>query len=174
VANVADATLPNFLSSPQQVLAVNDKLVERFVEYLRVEKGRSLLTIEAYRQDLAQLSKFLSGREFVRARLQDPREYVDHLLSTVTARSAARKMAAIRHFLKFLLIDGLIGTNPMLRAESPKFGKSLPEFLALSEMNAVLNLNTNEHEYLTRRNQAILELLFASALRNRTCQTSGS
>ena len=75
-------------------------------------------------------------------------------------------MATLRHFFKFLFMDGLIGADPMLRVESPKFGKTLPRFLALSEIDAVLNRgNADAGEYLTVRNQAMLELLYAAALR---------
>jgi len=86
----------------------NQQLIERFVEYLIVEKGRAPLTIKAYRDDLGQLSEFFGERRLVTARCQDLRNYIDQLLSTVAARSIARKQAAFRHFFKFLLIDKLI------------------------------------------------------------------
>src|SRR4029077_8631508 len=90
---------------------------------------------------------------------------VDHLLSTGKARSAARKVSTLRHFYKFLFIDGLITRDPMHRVESPQIGTTLPKFLSASEMDTVLSQKPNEHEYPTRRNQAIMEMLFASGLR---------
>ncbi len=163
---MAVATLPNLLSPAQPVETPNDVLIERFVNYLTVEKGRGPLTINAYRCDLTQLSRFLGGRVLITAQCQDLRDYQGQLLSTVIARSAARKMAAIRHFFKFLFMDGLIRVDPMLRVESPKFGKALPKFLALPEIDAVLDRgNANAEEYLTLRNQAMLELLYAGGLR---------
>ena len=103
------------------------------------------------------MSRFLGGRDFITAKCQDLRDFTGQLLSTVGARSAARKVSCFRHFFKFLFMDGLIVANPMLRVESPKFGKALPKFLSLPEIDAVLDRNNaNAEEYLTRRNQAIL------------------
>src|SRR5882724_2486608 len=85
-ANVAVATLPNLLLAAQSVETPNDVLIERFVTYLTVEKGRGPHTISAYRCDLIQLSRFLGGRDFVTTQCQDLRDYGGHLLSTVTAR----------------------------------------------------------------------------------------
>ena len=162
---MAIATLPNFLFRAQPTQPADYEIIERFAEYLKVEKGRGPVTIKTYRSDLAQLSEFLDRRQLVTAQCQDLRDYVGHLLGTLTARSAARKMAVIRHFFKFLFMDGLIVTDPMLRVESPKFGTTLPKFLTASEIDAVLNQSTSAWGYLTRRNQAIVELLFASGIR---------
>jgi integrase/recombinase XerD len=160
---VAVATLPNLLSSPQPIEAVTDDTIERFVGYLRTEKGLTPLTIEAYRFDLSKLAKFLGRRKLIAARREDIGNYVEHLLATISGRSAARKISTFRHFFKFLLRDRLIATDPMLRVESPKGWKVLPKSLSSSEIEAVLSFETNAHGYLTRRNHAILELLFASA-----------
>jgi len=149
---------------PKAIPAANDGAIASFTEYLRV-KGSSPLTIEAYQSDLLQLSAFLGHRQLIKARRQDLSRYVGHLLSTMTARSAARKVATFRQFFKFLLMDGRIAANPMLRVESPKIGKALPKWLAISEINTYLGSSANEHEYLTRRNQAILELFYAAGLR---------
>jgi integrase/recombinase XerD len=163
---VAVATVPNPLFPAQPVETPNDVLIERFVTYLTVEKGRGPHTINAYRCDLIQLSRFFGGRELITAKCQDLRDYTGQLLSTVGARSAARKVSCFRRFFKFLFMDGLIVADPMLRVESPKFGKALPKLLALPEIDAVLDQNNaNAEEYLTRRNQAILELLYAGGLR---------
>jgi integrase/recombinase XerD len=111
------------------------------------------------------LSEFLGGRPFVKAETGDLRNHVGQLLTQVSARSAARKVVTMRQFFKFLAMDGRIVRDPTLRVKSPKGWKVLPKFLAPSEIETVLNMETNAHGYLTRRNHAILELLFASAMR---------
>jgi integrase/recombinase XerD len=123
---VAIATLPNFLFRARPTQPADYEIIERFAEYLKVEKGRGPVTIKTYRSDLAQLSEFLDRRQLVTAQCQDLRDYVGHLLGTLTARSAARKMAVIRHFFKFLFMDGLIVTDPMLTVESPKLEQHSP------------------------------------------------
>jgi integrase/recombinase XerD len=162
---MAVATLPNFLFTAQPTQNANDRIIAKFIAYLRTEKGLAQNTIEAYRSDLAQLSTFLGGRQIVKAETGDLRNHVGQLLTQVSARSAARKVVTFRQFFKFLAMDGRIVRDPMLRVESPKGWKVLPKFLGPSEVEAVLNLETNAHGYLTRRNRAILELLFASGLR---------
>ena len=162
---MAVATVPNFLFPAQPKPTANNELIERFLAYLRAEKGLAPNTVESYRCDLVQLSRFLGEKQFVSARCEDLRNHVGQLLSTVSARSAARKVVAFRQFFKLLLMDRIITVDPMLRVVSPKGWKVLPKFLAPSEIDTALNMETNAHGYLTRRNHAILELLFASGLR---------
>jgi integrase/recombinase XerD len=163
---VAVTTLPNLLPPPQPIeVAVTDDTIDRFVCYLRTEKGLAPLTIKEYRRDLSKLARFLGNRKLIAARQQDIGDYEGHLLSTISDRSVARKISTFRHFFKFLLMDRLIAAHPMLRVKSPKAWKVLPKSLSASEVEAVLNLETNAYEYLTRRNQAILELFYATAMR---------
>jgi len=117
---VTVATLPNLLSPAQPNPTANDELIELFLAYLRAEKGLAPNTVESYRYDLIQLSKFLGEKQFVSARCEDLRSHVGQLLSTVSARSAARKVVIFRQFFKFLLMDRLVAVDPMLRVESPK------------------------------------------------------
>src|SRR5437667_7871037 len=107
------------VSNPVSIETANGGAITGFSEYLRV-RGLAPLTIEAYESDLAQLSKFLCGQPLIGARREDLSGYIGHLLSKMTARSAARKVTCFRTFFKFLLMDGLIAVNPMLRVESPK------------------------------------------------------
>jgi integrase/recombinase XerD len=120
--------------------------------------------MEAYRCDLAQFSQFLDRRSATAARGQDLREYSDQLLSTVTARSVARKMATLRHFFKFLSMDGLIVANPMVTIESPKGWKTLPTWLSLAEISEVLTAPPS-NDAGALRDRAVLELLYGAGLR---------
>ncbi len=150
------------------------QLINRFAEYLRVEKGLSPLTIDAYRCDVAQLAKFLSDRPLDTAKLEDLRNYVSHLLSKVSASSTLRKVATLRHFYKFLKMDGTVAIDPMLRVESPKAWKRVRDSLSLEEVQSVLDCPSSREDYQTQtflgsilraRDQAILELFYASAIR---------
>jgi len=161
---MAVANLPNFLFPPQPVQTANDEIIERFVAYVRVEKGLAPLTIEAYRCDLGQLSAFLGGRQLITTQRQDVGAFVGRLLSTVTARSAARKVSTLRQFFKFLCIDRHVVADPMLRVESPQGWKTLPKSLASSEINAVLT-SSQSGDAKTLRDEAMLELLYGAAPR---------
>lgn len=158
----------------------NDQLIARFIEYKIVEKGRLPLTISAYRADLLQLCQFLGGRELVTAGRRDIGDFEAKLLCEIKDRSVARKISTFREFFKFLLLDGVIQADPMLRIESPKFGRILPKALTVSEMAAILEGLAPRKDYprfqggrlvylpdesLRLRDLAILELLYGSALR---------
>jgi integrase/recombinase XerD len=151
----------------------NEGIIARFAEYLQVEKGLAPLTIAAYRSDVTQLSKFLGDRQLITLKLQDLRDYVGHLLSKISAGSTVRKVETLRHFFRFLHMDGLIVTNPMLRLKSPKAWKRVRDSLTGEEVQTFIDCRQEEYHtrtvvgsILRARDQAIVELLYASGLRN--------
>jgi integrase/recombinase XerD len=85
----------------------------------------------------------------------------------VESRSRARKLSAIRHFYKFLLLDKKIKHDPTLNIESPRQWKILPKSLALSEIDDMIEREKSKPQdaALAARNQALLELLYASGMR---------
>ena len=92
----------------------NLRLLTSFLDYLKVEKGLAPLTVSAYRSDLEQYSQFLLKRKrgLREARRQDVRDFLNSLLSNgVDGRSVARKLSALRHFYKYLLLDRYIASR---------------------------------------------------------------
>jgi len=85
----------------------------------------------------------------------------------VESRSRARKLSAMRHFYKFLLLDKRIKSDPTLNIESPRQWKVLPKSLAVSDIDAMLAREQTkpQHPALALRNGALLELLYASGMR---------
>jgi integrase/recombinase XerD len=162
-ANMAAVNLPDF--SP-----ANDEVISRFVRFLTVERGLSSLTIGAYRADLLQLSQSLS-RPLVTGGRREIGEHIEKLLGEQLPRSVRRKVSVFREFYKFLLLDGVIPSDPMARIESPKVGRVLPKgLLSESEMATVLetlrpHCKTRPAERMRLRDRAALELLYGSGLR---------
>jgi integrase/recombinase XerD len=167
--------IPNVAPSPAEIHirevsddatddATNEATSERFVDYLSVEKGLAPLTIEAYRCDVAHFLQFLGRRKVTAVRPKDLRGYSNELLSAVSARSVARKMSTLRHFFKFLSMDGLVVADPMVTVESPKGWKRLPTWLSPAEINEVLTTPPNS-DAGALRDRAILELLYGAGLR---------
>ncbi len=144
---------------PIPIQATNDATLESFVDYLRVEKGLASNTIEAYRCDVAHFLRFLGTRH-----PKDLKGYSDELQSTVTARSVARKISTLRHFFKFLSMDGLVAADPMASIEAPKGWKTLPTWLSPAEINDVLTTPPGDNAGAWR-DRAILELLYGAGLR---------
>lgn len=148
----------------------NPQALAAFFSYLNVEKGLSALTIEAYRRDLLQLAEFLElkHRALLQAERSDLLGFIEQLAANrVESRSRARKLSAMRHFFKFLLLDKRIKHDPTLNIESPRQWKILPKSLATSEIDEMLarEKSKSQDPALAIRNQAILEQLYATGMR---------
>jgi integrase/recombinase XerD len=146
----------------------DSRLIAAFLDYLKVEKGLAPLTVAAYTRDLAQFQSSLQAkrRNLIDCRREDVRAFLDKLFSNqVDGRSVARKLSALRHFYKFLLLDRLIERDPTLNIETPRQWKVLPKSLATSEVERLLASSPNDETALHTRDRAILEVLYAGGLR---------
>ena len=151
----------------------NARILSAFLDYLRVERGSAKLTIAAYTSDLAQFAEFLEKRKqaLTGAERQDVRDFVQELFSnSLDSRSVGRKLSAIRHLYRYLLLDGRIKTDPTLNIESPRQWKVLPKSLSRDEVEATLAATQPRNETaraqaLALRDRAMLELLYAGGVR---------
>src|SRR3954447_15035284 len=145
----------------------DDRLIAAFVDYLKVEKGLAALSVAAYTRDIKQFQTFLKSkrRTLLDCRRDDVRSFLDRLFSDqVDGRSVARKLSALRHFYRFLLLDRLIQHDPTLNIETPKQWKVLPKSLSSSEIEQLLR-SGNDEGVLRIRDRTILEVLYAGGLR---------
>src|SRR5271168_3616710 len=155
----------------------NSRVLSGFLDYLRIEKGLASNSITAYTTDILQFSEFLEKhkRLLLTARRNDVREFLQQLFSyQVDGRSVGRKLSALRHLYRYLLLDKRIEHDPTLNIESPKQWKVLPKALARDEMEATLIApltmrgaagNTKHSIALATRDRAMLEVFYAGALR---------
>lgn len=151
----------------------NQRAVRRFVDYLKVEKGLAALTVDSYQSDLVQFAEFLEVRRrtLLQARREDVRAFLSQLFSNgVSDRSVARKLSALRHFYKYLLLDRIANQDPTLEIDSPRQWKVLPKALAGSEIQAMLSSKESARgsetaAALAQRDRALLEVLYAAGLR---------
>src|SRR5690242_14909275 len=120
----------------------DDRMVKSFLDYLKVEKGLTPLTVGAYKSDLVQFAEYLAARrrrDLDKATREDVRGFLSQLFANgVKDRSVARKLSTLRHFYKYLLLDRMIEQDPTLEIDSPKQWKVLPKSLAASEIDAIL------------------------------------
>lgn len=157
---------------------VNSSVISGFLDYLRIEKGLAPLSINAYATDIRQFAEFLEKRKraVLNARRTDVREFLQQLFSNrVDGRSVGRKLSALRHLYRYLLLDKRIESDPTLNIESPRQWKVLPKSLAQDEIATTLGAPMKslseshkprkESEALASRDRAMLELLYAGALR---------
>jgi tyrosine recombinase XerC len=142
-----------------------DRLIERFVRYLEIEKNYSVHTVLNYRLDLDDFIKFLG---------ESPVEKVDYLLlrkylailkeKKLGSRSMARHLSALRSFFKFLTREGFLKTNPILSVSSPKLDKHLPQFLTEEEVSRLIESSLPKDE-MGLRDRAILETFYSTGMR---------
>jgi len=142
-----------------------DRLIERFIRYLEIEKNYSGHTVLNYRLDLDNFLKFLG---------QAPVENVDYLLlrkylallkeSKLGSRSMARHLSALRSFFKFLTREGFLKTNPILSVASPKLDKHLPQFLTEEEVSRLIESSVTKDDQ-GLRDRAILETFYSTGIR---------
>ncbi len=151
----------------------NARVMAVFLDYLKVEKGLAPLTISAYRIDIDQFADFLERRKlgFSRAQRNDVRDFIQQLFSnSVDGRSVGRKLSALRHLYRHLLIDNKIQHDPTLNIDSPKQWKVLPKALARDEMEKTLSApravsDSKIAVAIAARDRAMLEVFYAGALR---------
>ena len=156
----------------------NARVFSEFLDYLRIEKGLAPLSISAYTTDISQFGEFLKKRKrlLVTARRSDVREFLEQLFSNqVDGRSVGRKLSALRHLYRYLLLDKRIERDPTLNIESPRQWKVLPKALARDEMETTLaaprarasagERQTEQSAALAVRDRAMLEVFYAGALR---------
>lgn len=152
----------------------NEKVLAGFADYLKVEKGLARLSVTAYLRDLRQFAASLDDqkppRPLLRARGEDVRRFLNDLFSSqLDGRSVARKLSALRHFYKYLLLDNVIERDPTLNIETPRQWKVLPKALSREESTALVEAMATPNDALRAalvlRDRALLELLYAGGLR---------
>jgi integrase/recombinase XerD len=151
---------------------VNSRVVSGFLDYLKIEKGLARLTIAAYTTDIGQFACFLETRKrtLIKVRRDDLRDFIQQLFANgVDGRSVGRKLSALRHLYKFLLLDKMIEHDPTLNIDSPRQWKVLPKSLAHDEMDRMLRPHPvsvrKEASAIASRDRAMLEVFYAGALR---------
>lgn len=153
-------------------MALNDytDLLDTFTAYIRLERGMTGNTCEAYRRDVGKLLDFIASDPQTSPRLADVtlptlRAFSATLIDLgIGARSQARIISGIKAFFRFLHMEGYIDDNPALLLESPAIGKKLPEVLSIDEVDALsaaADTSTDEGQ----RNRAIIETLYGCGLR---------
>lgn len=144
---------------------MNDILLKKFLDYLAVEKGLARNTVESYTRDLHKYFAFMKTKEPDAIAQADVVAFLAHLSSEgIAVPSAARSLAAIRGFHKFLLIDRLAKSDPTVNIETPHGWKRLPKTLSSSDVDSLLN-QPDLATPIGMRDKAMLELLYATGLR---------
>jgi len=145
-----------------------DEAVQQFLDHLRVERELTPATVEAYGSDLARFAHFTAGRtiQTVEAvRSIDILDFLVHLTERkLSARSQARRLVSLRQFFRFLKAERIAPSDPTEDVDLPRFGRKLPDFLSVEEIDRLLAA-PDRRTPRGMRDAAMLETLYATGLR---------
>ena len=144
-----------------------ENIRKRYLRYLKLQRGMSPNTLDAYARDLDKLLNYLDGigLHVLDVELSDLQHFAAGLHDIgIGPRSQCRILSGVRTFYKFLVLDGYIEQDPAELLESPVLGEHLPEFLTPAEVDRLKDsIDVSKPE--GHRNRAIIEVLFSCGLR---------
>jgi integrase/recombinase XerD len=139
-----------------------------FLDYVRLERGLSDNSIDAYERDLVRYLSLLEDRGITSVGSITPRDVSDYIRILddlgLAPSSVARSLTAVRVFHKFLVSEGILQGNPTENQRPPKVGRKLPEVLNVEEMAVLLDQPDLETS-LGIRDRAMLEMMYGAGLR---------
>jgi integrase/recombinase XerD len=142
--------------------------IDAFLSMIAVEKGLARNTVEAYSRDLTRLSEFLISRSVTHwndVKSVDVRAYVSWLAAEdLSAKSIARHVVTLRRFYRFLQTEELVAENPIPNLRLGGAARKLPRTLSVADLRRLLH-EPDPSTAQGRRDQAMLELLYATGLR---------
>jgi len=143
--------------------------IQKFIDYLLLEKKYSPKTAVAYQNDIEAFQLFLtqefSDSEVLQANYSQIRSWIVHLVdSSISNRTINRKISSLNSYYKFLLKTASIEVNPLLKHKALKVSKKIQIPFSETEVNFVLNsINTNTFEGI--RDKLIVELFYSTGIR---------
>ncbi|WP_321403740.1 site-specific tyrosine recombinase XerD [Maridesulfovibrio sp.] len=148
-------------------ITCNHQWIDRYLEYLLIERGLSENSLNGYLSDLESFQNFLEERS---AKIEDATSqtlmlYLTYLRSkALKSTSLARHLSSLRGFFAFCTSRGFIKEDPATLLENPKLPRKIPEFLSPEEIGRILAL-PKLTEKLGFRDRTMLELLYAAGMR---------
>jgi integrase/recombinase XerD len=145
-----------------------DRHVEAFLEMLTAERGAARNTVLAYQADLDDFAAFAAarGRQPAGCDVALLQAYMANLQRAgLSARTASRRLSALRQFHRFLLRDGVRGDDPTTLLDAPRLPRTLPKYLSEQEVEALLEAARRLPGQRGLTAHAALEILYATGLR---------
>lgn len=145
-----------------------EQTLDKYIAYLKTEKGLAVNSIGAYSRDLTEFVDFLKQKNIDRAdkiEEQDILAYLLHLNERkLGSRSITRNLVTLRGLFRFLLMEKEIGADPISKVEFPARWHKLPHVLSVEQVDDLLS-QPDKRTVLGLRDYAILQLFYASGLR---------
>ena len=145
-----------------------DTSIENFKNYLKLERGLSMNSIESYEFDLIQFKNFIIKNSInespKKCSSSTVKRYLYKNFSNKKSRSQARSISALKSFFNYLLFEGEIHSSPLNDIESPKIENKLPEVLTEDEIKRLISSVNLDSEF-GQRNKTIIEVLYGTGIR---------
>lgn len=141
--------------------------VDSFLDELRVARRLAANTLESYGRDLEALLQYAASLDTTVDRLSqaDLEAFVrDRMAAGLAPRTVARLVACVRGFYRFLVRDGQISRDPASDLHAPRAWPALPKFLALDDVDRLID-QPDVSTPLGLRDRALIELLYATGMR---------
>ena len=145
--------------------------IDVFLNFIKTEKRLSSHTVKSYSSDLKQFSKYLSkecniNSDINQVTFQTIRSWIVFLLeNNINPRSVNRKISVLKSYYKFLLQEGILSYNPMIKIISPKTSKRLPSFVDKDDIQNLLDKVKFENNYIGHRDRLIIEFFYVTGIR---------
>lgn len=137
--------------------------VKSFLNYLKVYKNYSELTIKNYYNDLTEFSIYIK-KDLTRVKKEDIKSYLKYLFDKDNSnRTISRKISTLKSFYKYLKENDVIKSSPALSIKYPKADKKLPNFVPYNELESMINATKKDTFY--ERDDLIIELMYATGVR---------
>ncbi len=141
---------------------------ENFKNYLKLERGLSINSIESYEYDLNLFKNYIESNHIletpINCKSDTLKDYLYNNLSNKRSRSQARSISALKSYFNYLIFEGHIQKSPISDIESPKLEKKLPEVLTEREITKLIE-SFNLKDNFGQRNRTIIEVLYGTGIR---------
>ncbi|SDX51172.1 tyrosine recombinase XerC [Thiocapsa roseopersicina] len=149
-------------------MSTSGDLIESFLGHLAHERRLSEQTLIAYRRDLERLNSWLSEAESLAIEKLDEQAVRQYLAwrhrRGASGKTLQRELSSLRSLYRWLLREGLAGSNPAVGVRAPKSPRRLPATLDADQLCSLLD-HPSDDDLLTIRDQAMIELFYSSGLR---------
>ena len=143
----------------------NSDLINRYLEFVFVQKNLSKNTLISYQSDLQEFSNIFGKIYLAEKFEQKIDEYIKHLSENFSPKSHCRKLSSVRNFLSYLFDLKIIKKNPTNDIEFPKIPQKVPKFLSEIEVNKLIQKSYENKSFKGLRTTLLIEILYATGIR---------
>lgn len=145
------------------------KAIEKFLDFIILEKGLARNTFESYRNDLSEFATFLAQKRINEMEKIDKKSILNYYKflekKAFSKATLQRRYSALNQLFKYLIRQNILTANPMLTMRRQKKEIKLPKFLTEDEIERIIAVNGDDDDVKKFRNRLIIEMLYSTGMR---------